>query len=81
MKTLRLMNERTGFFGMSIVDLAGLGYFLIATHGLLGKVGLELFSFVLTSLLAILIIHVRITKRPHFMRDFIKYYLTSRKLR
>lgn len=81
MKSLRILNQRSGFLGLSVFDLAFLGYALIILHTLLSQIGFELLSFLVTSILAILLIHIRLTKRPKFIRDFIKFYIFSKKLK
>ncbi|MBC7429993.1 MAG: hypothetical protein H7336_15370 [Bacteriovorax sp.] len=80
MKTSRLLNEKSGFFGLSVLDLGLIGYFLILTHSVLSMIGLELLSFVFTSIVAVLLIHVRLTQRKHIIRDFLKFYFTKKQI-
>lgn len=80
MKPLRILNERTGFLGLSVLDLGGIGYFLIFTHSLLELINLELLAFLFSGILAIVLIQIRLTQRPKIIRDFVKYYLFSKKI-
>ncbi len=80
MKTSRILNEKSGFMGLGVFDLAGVAYFLIITHSLLEKIGLEILSFFITAVLSIFLIQVRLTKRPKFIRDVLKYYLLPKNM-
>ena len=80
MKTSRILNEKSGFMGLGVFDLAGIGYFLIITHALLEKVNLEILSFFITFILSILLIQIRLTKRPKYIRDVLKYYLLPKNM-
>ncbi len=80
MKTSRILNEKTGFMGLGVLDLAGLGYFLILTHTLFEKINLEIFSFMITGILTVMLIQIRLTQRPKFIRDFLKYYFLPKSL-
>lgn len=75
MKTSRILNEKSGFMGLGVLDLAGLGYFLILTHTLFEKMNLEIMSFLITGVLTVLLIQIRLTQRPKFIRDLLKYYI------
>lgn len=81
MKSLRVLNERSGFLGLSVFDLAFLGYTLILLNSLLCTVGLELLSFVIVGLLSFLLIHIRLTKRPKYIRDVLKFYILPKKMK
>ncbi|MFZ3231730.1 MAG: hypothetical protein WA160_16095 [Pseudobdellovibrio sp.] len=80
MKTLRILNEKTGFLGLTVVDLGVVGYFLISVHSLLSLINLELVAFLLTGILSVLLIQVRLTQRPKIIRDFFKYYVFPKKI-
>jgi hypothetical protein len=41
---------------------------------------LELFSFILTALLAGLLIQIRLTQRPKFIRDLVKHFITPNRI-
>lgn len=81
MKSLRILNERSGFLGLSVFDLAFLGYTLIILNSVLSKFGLELLSFPIVGLISILLIHIRLTRRPKFIRDFLKFYILPKKIK
>ena len=80
MKTSLILNEKSGFMGLGVFDLAGMGYFLIITHSLLEKVNLEILSFFISAVLSILLIQIRLTKRPKYIRDVLKYYFLPRNM-
>ena len=80
MKTSRILNEKSGFMGLGVFDLAGIGYFLIITHSILGKINFEILSFFMTAILSILFIQIRLTKRPKYIRDILKYYFLPRNM-
>jgi hypothetical protein len=80
MKTSRLLNERSGFLGLSVLDLGVIGYILIISHSLLGLIEMELLSFLVSGLAAVFLIHIRLTQRERIIRDFLKYYVTPKKL-
>ena len=80
MKTSRILNEKSGFFGLGVLDLAGLGYFLILTHSIFEKMNLEILSFLITGILTVILIQIRLTQRQKFIRDFLKYYFLPKSL-
>jgi hypothetical protein len=74
------LNEKSGFMGLGVLDLAGLGYFLILTHSIFETMNLEIFSFLITGILAVILIQIRLTQRPKFIRDSLKYYFQPKYL-
>ena len=74
----RILNEQTTFLGLSVLDLAGLGYFLIISHSLLSMLNAELFSFVLVGFLLFLLIGIRSKYRAKTIRDYLAFKLTKR---
>lgn len=68
---LRILNEPAGFMGLTSIDLCGLGYLLVATHGLLDSLGLGLASFVLVGLFSYALIAIRLKYRRKIIRDFV----------
>lgn len=80
MKTSRILNEKSGFMGLGALDLAGVGYFLILTHTLFEKINLEIFSFIITGILTVILIQIRLAQRPKFIRDLLKYYFLPKSL-
>ena len=73
----RILNEKPGFLGLTVLDFAVLGYFLILTHGVLSEIGFELLAFPLSGLFAVLLIGVRLRHRPKVIRDFFLFKATS----
>lgn len=80
MKTSRILNEKSGFMGLGVLDLAGLGYFLILAHTIFEKIDLEILSFLFTGILTVILIQIRLTQRPKFIRDLLKYYFLPKSL-
>lgn len=74
----RILNERTTFMGLTVLDLAGLGYTLIIIHSLLAKVNLEILSFGIVGILLFGLIGVRAKYRPKTIRDYLTYQATKR---
>ena len=74
----RLLNEKVNFFGLSIWDIAGIGYSLILFNSFLEKFGFELLAFPIVGVLAWLLVQVRLKYRPKVIRDFIKHNLIIR---
>lgn len=74
----RILNERTTFLGLSVLDLAGLGYTLIISHTILAKFNFELLSFVFVGLLLFFLIGVRSKYRAKSIRDYLAFKLTKR---
>ena len=77
-KPSRILNEQTTFLGLTVLDLAGLGYTLIISHSLLAKLQLEILSFVIAGLLLFSLIGIRAKHRPKIIRDYLTYSLTKR---
>ena len=77
-KPSRILNEQTTFLGLTVLDLAGLGYFLIITHSLLSKFNIELLSFALVGFLLFLLIGIRSKYRAKTIRDYLTFKLTKR---
>lgn len=78
-KTVRLLNERPGWLGLSFWDMGGVGYFLLLSHALLKHFGLELLAFVLTGIALILLLKIRLKNRPKTIRDFLKSRMPIKK--
>lgn len=74
----RILNERTTFLGLSVLDLAGLGYSLIISHTILSKFNFELLSFVFVGILLFFLIGVRSKYRAKTIRDYLAFKLTKR---
>jgi hypothetical protein len=71
-RTIRLLNERPGWLGLSFWDIAGVGYFLLFSHAVCESVGLPLLSFVLTAFLFLGLLKIRLSSRPKTIRDFLR---------
>lgn len=74
----RILNEQTTFLGLSVLDLAGLGYILIISHAILSRFQVELLSFILVGFLLFLLIGVRSRYRAKTIRDYLAFKLTKR---
>ena len=74
----RLLNERSGWMGLGVMDLIALGYLLIACNLTLKPWGLELLSFLIVGLVALFLIRVRLRNRPKTIRDYLRSKLTSK---
>lgn len=74
----RILNEQTTFLGLTVLDLAALGYALIITHSLLSNFNLELLSFVIIGFLLFLLIGIRSKYRAKTIRDYLSFKLTKR---
>jgi hypothetical protein len=68
---LRILNEPSGFMGLTSIDLCVLGYLLVLTHGMLDSFDLGLLSFLFTGLTAYALIAIRLKCRRKIIRDFI----------
>lgn len=77
-KPSRILNEQTTFLGLTVLDLAGLGYALIISHSLLSTFNLELLSFVLVGSILFLLIGIRSKYRAKTIRDYLTFKLTKR---
>ena len=74
----RILNEKMGLFGLSVLDLAGIGYILIFSNQALSKFKLELLSFVIAGFAFVSLFTIRLKFRAKFIRDFISYKLSKR---
>lgn len=70
----RTLNDSSSFFGLGIVDLAGLGYLLVTVNYFLQPLGLEAFSFVIAALFSLVLIRIRNLGRKKVIRDSITYF-------
>jgi len=77
-KGARLLNERSGWLGLSIWDLGGVGYVLILSNTLLRPWGWELLSFVIAGFFFFILLQIRLRSRPKTIRDFLKSKVGSR---
>lgn len=69
----RILNEKTGFLGLTIFDITALGYALILSHEILKFLNLELLSFPLLGLAAFVLLGIRLKYRSKIIRDFVSY--------
>ena len=74
----RSLNEKSGFLGLTPLDLACLGYLLVFSNGLFTSVGLDWVSFIITGMAAYVLISLRLKFRKKVIRDFLKYQFHSR---
>lgn len=75
----RILNERIGFLGLSILDIGVIGYTLILSHAFLSLVHLELLAFPITGVTGIALLGVRQKFRAKIIRDYLAAKL-SRKI-
>lgn len=73
----RILNEKSGFMGLSIIDMAVLAYLLVALHSLLLPFGLEIGAFGLVGIVAYGLIAIRLRHRRKTIRDFIRWKLSK----
>lgn len=71
-RTVRLINERTGWYGLSVWDIAGIGYFLVIAHSILEPFGFGILAFVATGFLFVGLLSIRLRSRPKTIRDFLR---------
>lgn len=71
-KPSRLLNEHTGLFNLNAFDVSAIGYFLVLSHTLLSRWGLELLSFLMSFVLFGSLVVIRMNFRKKTIRDFLK---------
>lgn len=69
----RLLNERTGWFGLSVLDLAIVGYSLIFSDSILRPFGFELGAFLIAGGVFLVLLNIRLRSRPKTIRDFLRF--------
>ena len=74
----RILNEKSGFLGLSPFDIGIIGYSLIAFNQALSPIGLELLAFPMAAATGIAILQIRLNHRPKIIRDYLSYHLTKR---
>lgn len=68
----RILNEKSGFLGLSVFDLAVLSYLLVAIHSILFPFGLEVVAFLIVGLIGYGLVAVRLRHRKKTIRDFVR---------
>jgi hypothetical protein len=76
----RILNEKSGFLGLSIIDMAVLAYSLVALHSLLLPFGLEIVAFFFVGLIGYGLVAIRLRFRRKTIRDFIRWKCSSWRL-
>lgn len=71
----RILNEHSGFLGLSVIDMIVLTAILVIAHECV-----DLLSFPITGVAAFALVGVRLRSRPKTIRDFVTYYLQGRVL-
>lgn len=69
----RILNERSGFLGLTVIDLIVLTYVLIVAHKLCG-----LAAFPIVGVIAFFLVSIRLRSRSKVIRDFVTYHLNGR---
>ncbi len=64
--------------GLSVWDLALLGYILVAIHPWLSRLALDWLAFLTVALMAYVLMGLRLRFRRHIIRDFVLYHLKIR---
>lgn len=77
-KPSRILNEQTTFLGLTVFDLAVLGYTLIILHSVLSKINLEILTFGFIGVLTFALIGIRAKYRPKTIRDYLSHLLTKK---
>lgn len=67
----RFLNEKSGFLGLSVFDLAALGYALVFIHPFCAARGLDLLAFIVIGIFAYFLVSLRLRHRPKTIRDFL----------
>lgn len=75
----RFLNEKSGFLGLSVFDLAALGYALVFIHPFCAARGLDILAFVAIGILAYFLVSLRLRHRPKTIRDFLFLQLSKRR--
>lgn len=73
----RILNENSTMFGLSVIDLAVLGYALIILHSALAYVNLELAAFPVVGFFGVALVRIRISERDKIIRDWLSFHLLS----
>lgn len=76
----RFLNEKSGWMGLSVWDLASLSYVLVFMHSALRHTGWEILSFGIVGLISFFLIQVRLRERPKAIRDCLLYLLRKGRL-
>lgn len=74
----RFLNEKSGFLGLSVWDMAILGYLLVIAHGALQPLGFDWLAFVICAIAGYLLVSIRLRFRRRTIRDFLLFQLKSR---
>lgn len=68
----RHLNERAGFFGLSVFDCAGLAYILVALSRGLEGTGYSFFAFIAVGIIGVGLVGVRMRFRRKTIRDWLR---------
>ncbi len=74
----RILNEKSGFLGLSPFDIGIVGYSLIIFNTMLARIGMELLAFPFAAAGGIAILQIRINHRPKIIRDFLAFNFSKR---
>lgn len=66
----RILNEKSGFLGLSAFDMAIVGYVLVLLHSMLDPLGMTWLSFLGAAVFAYGLVAVRLRFRPRSIRDY-----------
>lgn len=79
-KSARLLNERSGWLGLSVWDLGAVGYVLVISNTLLTSTGFELLSFLIAGAFFLGLLQIRLRSRPKTIRDLMRSKLGRQKI-
>ncbi|QDK37917.1 hypothetical protein DOE51_10140 [Bdellovibrio sp. NC01] len=71
-RSARLLNERSGWLGLSVWDLAIVAYTLIIANSLLQPFGFELLAFPIAGIALLFLVNIRLKSRPKTIRDYLR---------
>lgn len=74
----RLLNEKSGFLGLSVFDLTIVTFTLVMSHAFFEKIGLGILSFLVAGVVLIALMAVRFGYRRKVIRDFLKFHFSMR---
>lgn len=75
-RSARLLNERSGWLGLSVWDIVVIVYVMVIANSLLRPWGVEFLSFPIAGLVLIFMINIRLRSRPKTIRDYLRKAIT-----
>lgn len=75
---LRALNEQSGFLGLTMWDICGIGYIFVVSHSLLETYSLGLLAFLIAAIAFGVLTTIRSNFRPRIIRDSLKHTLLKK---